>query len=79
MINRYILVYTWSCFVCTVLRHSSILRTQIATEKELGTGKPTVFQGDIMTILLNAVRIRWNYDNSVLLIKITYISVSASM
>ncbi len=78
-IYRYIVVYTWTCFVITVLGHSSFLRTQTAPEKKLGTCKPTVFQGDIMMILLNAVRIRWNIDNSVLRIEITYISVYASM
>jgi hypothetical protein len=73
--SRDVLVHTWTGFVYTVLRHSSILRTQTALEKELGTGKPTVFQGNIMTILLNAVRIRWNDTNSVLCMWIKYISV----
>jgi hypothetical protein len=42
-----------------------MFRTQTALEEELRTCKPTVFQGDIMTILLNAVRIRWNNSNGV--------------
>ncbi len=63
----YILVYTWTRFVCTVPLQPSILWTQIALEKELETCMPTVFQGNIVTILLNAVRIRWNNNNSVLL------------
>ncbi len=52
-----------------------VLRTQTALKKELGTGIPTVFQGNIMTIILNAVRIRWNDTNSVLCMSIKYISV----
>ena len=48
MMYKYILVYTWSSFVCTVPRQSAILRTQIALEEELGTCKPTFFQLDIM-------------------------------
>ena len=44
-----------------------MLWTQIALEKELGTCIPTVLQGNIKTILLNAVRTRWNNNNCVLL------------
>ncbi len=62
----YIPVYTWTGFVITVLRLSFMFRTQTALEEELGTCEPTVFQGDIMTILLNTVRIRWNNNNGVL-------------
>jgi hypothetical protein len=43
-----------------------MFRAQRAIEEELGTYKPTIFQGDIMMILLNAVKIRWNNNNSVL-------------
>jgi hypothetical protein len=52
-IYMYIPVYTWTCFVCTVLLLSSMFRTRTALEEELavGTCKPTVFQGDIMMIL----------------------------
>ena len=46
---------------------TSMLWTQIALEKELGTCIPTVLQGNIKTILLNAVRTRWNNNNCVLL------------
>jgi hypothetical protein len=46
-----------------------MFRTQTALEEELGTFKPTVFQGDIMMILRNAVGIRWNNNNGVLSIK----------
>jgi hypothetical protein len=52
----YILVYTWTGFVIAVLRLSFRCRTQTALAEELGTCKSTVFQGNIMTILLNAVR-----------------------
>ena len=72
-------VYTWSNFVGTVLWLSSMLWTQIALEKELGTCIPTVFQGNIKTILLNAVRIWWNYNNSVLHIATMYIRVYTSV
>ena len=75
----YIPVYTWTSFACTVLRLSSMFRTQTALEEELGTCKPTVFQGYIMMILLNAVRIRWNNNNGVLSILKKYIRVYASM
>ena len=63
----YIQVYTWTSFVGAVLWLSCILWTQIALEKELGTCIPTVLQGNIQTILLNAVWIRWNNNNCVLL------------
>ena len=42
-----------------------MLWTQIALEKELWTGIPTVLQVNIKTILVNAVRVRWN-NNCVL-------------
>ncbi len=71
----YIHVYTWSNFVGAVLWLSSMLWTQIALEKELWTYIPTVLQVNIKTILLDAVRIQWNYNNSVLRIPTMYISV----
>ncbi len=40
-----------------------MLWTQIALERELGTCIPTVLQGYFKTILLNAVRIWWNYNS----------------
>ena len=72
-------VYTWSNFVGAVLRLSCILWTQMALEKELGTRIPTVLQVNIKTILLNAVRIWWNYNNSVLHIATMYIRVYTSI
>jgi hypothetical protein len=51
------------CMYCSSA--TFMLRTLIALEGELGTCKPTVFRGNIMTIL-NAVRIRWNNNNRVL-------------
>ena len=62
----YILVYTWTSFVCTVPGLSSMFRTQIALEEELQTCIPTVFQRNSMTILLNAVRVQRNNNHSVL-------------
>ena len=53
--------------------------TQIALEKELGTCIPTVLQGNIQTVLLNAVWIRWNNNNSVLLTATKYIRVYTSI
>jgi hypothetical protein len=53
MLNKYILVYIWTSFVITFLRQYSMFRTQTALEDELGMSKPTVFQRDIITILLN--------------------------
>jgi hypothetical protein len=70
----YIHVYTWTSFVGAVLWLPFILWTQIALEKELGTCIPTVLQVNIKMILLNAVRIWWNYNNRVLRIPTMYIS-----
>ena len=75
----YMHVYTWSNFVGAVLWLSCILRTQMALEKELGTRIPTVLQVNIKTILLNAVRIWWNYNNRVLHIATMYIRVYTSI
>ena len=75
----YMHVYTWSNFVGAVLRLSCILRTQMALEKELGTRIPTVLQVNIKTILLNTVRIWWNYNNRVLHIATRYIRVYTSI
>ena len=47
----------------------------MALEEELGACIPTVFQGDIMVIVLNAVRIRWDNNYGVLLTEIQYIIV----
>ncbi len=62
----YIHVYTWTNFVDAVLRLSSMPWTQISLEKELGTCIPTVLEVNIKMILLNAVRIWWNYNNRIL-------------
>jgi hypothetical protein len=51
----------------------------MALEKELGTRIPTVLQVNIKTILLNAVRIWWNYNNSVLHIATMYIRAYTSI
>ena len=53
----------WAVFVVSVLRQSTIPWTQMAREEELGACIPTVFQGDIMMILLNTERIRWNNND----------------
>ena len=75
----YVHVYTWTNFVVAALLLASMLWTQIALEKELGTCIPTVFQGYFKTNLLNAVRIWWNYNNGVLRIPTMYISVYTSI
>ena len=56
----------WAGYVGLVFRLSSILWTDNAGEEELGTRIPTVFQGNITVILLNVVRIRRDYNYSVL-------------
>ncbi len=66
----YIHVYTtftttWTTSVDAVLLLSSMLWTQIALEKD----------DPPQTILLNAVRIWWNYNNGVLRIPTIYINV----
>jgi len=72
-------VVIWAVFVVSVLRQSSILRTQIACEEELLVCIPTVFPGDITMILLDAVRIRRNNNHGVLHTEIQYIIVCTSM
>ena len=78
-IYTYIHVYTWTNFVVAVLLLSSMIWTQIALEKELGTCIRTVLQVNIKTILLNAVRIWWNYNDRVLRISTMYIRVYTSI
>ena len=58
---------------------ASMLWTQIALEKELGTCIPTVLQGNIKTILPNAVQIRWKNNNCVLLTVTKYMRVYTSI
>ena len=65
-------------FVCSVFRQSPILRTQNTCEKELGTGIPTVIQGNIVAIILNAVRKRRDHNNSILRTAIHLIRVRRS-
>ena len=53
-------------FVSSVYRQSSILWTQNTCEKEVGTGIPTVVQGNIVAIILNAVRKLRDHTNGIL-------------
>jgi hypothetical protein len=46
----------------------------MAGEEELGTGIPTVFQGNIVAIFLQAVRIRWDDYYGILHTKTEYMS-----
>jgi hypothetical protein len=52
--------------VGSVLQGSPILWTQVACKKKLRTSIPTVFQPNIIGILLNAVRIRRDNKDGVL-------------
>jgi hypothetical protein len=52
--------------VAACLRQSAALWAQVAAEEELGPCSPTVFQGNIMAIFLNAVRILRDYNDCVL-------------
>jgi hypothetical protein len=52
--------------VAACLRQSSALWAQVAAEEELGMYSPTVFQGNIMAIFLDAVRKWRNNQNSIL-------------
>jgi hypothetical protein len=49
-----------------VFWQSPILWTHNTCEEELGTCIPTVLQGNIVAILLNAVRKRWDHNNGIL-------------
>ena len=49
-----------------VFRQSPILWTHNTCEEELGTGIPTVLQGNIVAILLNAVRKWRDHNNGIL-------------
>ena len=73
---KYINVYTCIYLVLLCMYHFSATvqaLEQIELVKELGTCIPTVLQGNIKTILLNAVRIRRNNNNCVLLtVKLTW-------
>ncbi len=66
--NQVVPEIVWACSVTTVLQHSSALLAQVAAEKELGPCSPTVFEVNIMiiVILLNAVRIWGKKQHSIL-------------
>ncbi len=50
-------------FVGSVFRQPPILWTKNTCEEELGASIPTVLQGNIVVIILNAVRKRRDHDN----------------
>ena len=62
-------------FVGSVFRQSPIRWTQNTCEVELWTGIPTVFQGNSVAILLNALGKRRNHNNSILHTGIQLISI----
>ena len=64
--NQVIPEIVWARSVPPVLWLSSTLWAQVAAEEELGPCCPTVFQVNIMAILLNAVRVRGNNQHSIL-------------
>jgi hypothetical protein len=65
-------------FVGSVFRQPPILRTQNTCEEELGMGIPTVLQGNIMAIILNAVRKLRDHNNGILHTAIQLIRVCRS-
>jgi hypothetical protein len=69
----------WAFYVGSVFRQSPMLWTQNTCEEELGTGIPTVIQGNIVAILLNAVRKRRDHNNGILHTGIHLISVCRSI
>jgi hypothetical protein len=62
-------------FVGSVFRQSSILWSQNAREEKLGTGIPAVRQGNIVSILFYAERIRRDQKYGILHTEIQHISV----
>ncbi len=64
-----------ACFVGSVFRQSSILWSQNTREEKLGTDIPAVLQGNIVSILFNAERIRRDHKYGILHIEIQHISV----
>jgi hypothetical protein len=52
--------------VSWILRGSSMFWTKVAGKQQLGASIPTVFQGDILGNLLNAVRVRRDDQDSIL-------------
>ncbi len=65
----------WPFFVAFAFRQSPILWTQKTCEVELWTGIPTVFQGNSVAILLNAVGKRRDHNNCILHTGIQLISI----
>mmetsp|Transcript_41091 Transcript_41091/g.85802 ORF Transcript_41091/g.85802 Transcript_41091/m.85802 type:complete len:82 (+) Transcript_41091:985-1230(+) len=55
----------WPFFVGSVFRQSPILWTQNTCEVELWTGILTVFQGNIVAIILNAVGKQRDQNNGI--------------
>ena len=55
--------------VVTVVLQTTMCWAQMASEEELGTGIQTVIQGYTVAVLLEAVRIRWDNNNGILLTK----------
>ena len=53
--------------VSWILRSYSMFWTKVAGKEPLGASIPTVFQGDILGNLLNAVRVRRDDQDSILL------------
>ncbi len=64
--NQEVRDIVWACFVAAGHRQSSVLWAQVAAEEELGQCSPTVFQGNVMVIFLDAVWIWWNNQSSIL-------------
>ncbi len=64
--NKAVHFIIWAGFLGRLLRLSSIFQTQGTGEKELGTGIPHVFQGNIMMILLKIVGIWMDNEHGVL-------------
>jgi hypothetical protein len=52
--------------VSWILWGSSMFWTKVAGKQQLGASIPTVFQGDILGNLLNAVRVRRDDQDSIL-------------
>jgi hypothetical protein len=65
-------------FVGSVFRQPPILQAQNTCEEELGTGIPTVLQGNIVAIILNAVRKLQDHNNGILRTAIQLIRVCRS-
>jgi hypothetical protein len=64
--NQEVRDIVWASLVAAGHRQSSVLWAQVAAEEELGPRSPAVFQGNIMAIFLDAVKICWNNQYSIL-------------